>query len=212
MRLDVETVVPFQSEAEISSMNKRLILRFGMADWGQPKFRISWGPDQFETRCGEYNEFWGEIFIRTTIGSQRVPKYPQESWGACYILEQCLPIPIHHWGDFGFAQKVSWEPLYVFRAANNVGKYEVGDPLPVLWSIVEYAVDKLVNRNRIPKRTESDDRADDAKLFKKNVEFNMAYLENQGSAMHGAFTHGSAVVNPHGETKYGGKSCLVLPQ
>lgn len=52
----------------------------------EPIFRLVKANEQFEMRTGTYNEFKGDLFVRTVYGTKRTPKYPhlKELW----ILEQ----------------------------------------------------------------------------------------------------------------------------
>jgi len=53
---------------------------------GKPIFRLTWANDQFEMREGTYNEFRGDLFVRTVYGVKKTPKYPyfKDIW----VLEQ----------------------------------------------------------------------------------------------------------------------------
>jgi hypothetical protein len=53
---------------------------------GEPIFRLVWAEDQFEMREGTFNEFKGELFVRTVYGVKRTPKYPYVK--GCWVLEQ----------------------------------------------------------------------------------------------------------------------------
>jgi hypothetical protein len=53
---------------------------------GENIFRLTWADNEFEMREGTYNEFKGDLFVRTVYGVKRTPKYPHLK--GLWILEQ----------------------------------------------------------------------------------------------------------------------------
>lgn len=108
----------------VAAINVRLSERYGQTLSGQPHFRVVWSEDQYEVRVGNFNEFYGPIFIRSYRGAKKVQKYNyiKDRW----ILEMWkLCNPPTEIVDYNFM-----EPIYVFESAK-------GDPLPVAWKPIE---------------------------------------------------------------------------
>ena len=60
---------------EHKSLNNWLRESYGRTVTGKTKFRIVWSEDITEHRKGQFNEFYGKIFLRTIIGIRELPKY-----------------------------------------------------------------------------------------------------------------------------------------
>ena len=114
--------------SDISIVNDVLKSNFGVNIYGQSNFRIVFSDDQREVRYGEYNEFYGPIFIRTITGFHERKKYPYvkqrwvlERWyPAEYYAKSNIILPKTSEGDY--------ELIYIFEDKHS-------DPLPVvLWA------------------------------------------------------------------------------
>ena len=93
---------------------------------GEPIFRLVKADEQFEFREGTYNEFKGELFVRTIYGVKKSPKYPPQ-FNNLWILEQWFePEKVH-------SDKVKdhngYECIYAFHHNHN--------PLPLRLRVVE---------------------------------------------------------------------------
>lgn len=84
---------------------------------GLPIFRLVWADDQFEYREGDFNEFKGDLFLRTIHGIKKTPKYPHLK--GCWILEmwhepnkvQTSEIKDHNGYECLYAFKRNFKPL-----------------------------------------------------------------------------------------------------
>lgn len=103
----------------------------GLSLTGKPKYRIVWSDDEFETRIGTYDEYSGNIFLRTVKGAKMVPKYPyvRHRW----ILEKYFSPDVAYTECLPDSSQGLYEPLFVFQ-----DKY--GNPLPVVLKYVEIIV------------------------------------------------------------------------
>ena len=116
----------------IDTINNRLKDRMGMFNDGRPKFRLVNANTQTETRFGEWNDFYGHIFLRSWKGVREVPKYPQfkDKW----ILEQLVPNPHHD----VYGVLMTYEPFYVFQDKD-------GNPLAPEWNVIQFILHALLN-------------------------------------------------------------------
>lgn len=123
---------------DAKDINRRLT-NFGENSFSQPKWRLVWSDDQLEKRFGEFNEFYGKIFLRNFTGVMEVPKYPHiiHKW----ILERWMPPELAYHSDLPESNRGSYEPIYVFADKNN-------EPLPLNWRVCEIVVDSVENRPR----------------------------------------------------------------
>jgi len=95
---------------------------------GEQIFRLVRADEQFEYREGTYNEFKGDLFVRTVHGIKKTPKYPV--LGSCFILEQ--------WFDPGQCQikeikdHNGYECIYAFRnGPKHFQGYKPFAPIPL---------------------------------------------------------------------------------
>jgi len=96
--------------------------------YGQPLFRVVWSNHQNERRRGTFNEFYGELFVRTTFGVHERPKYPwiEDRW----VLERWYPAEVVHHDDLPESNRGTYEPIYVFQDGE-------GKALPPVWRVVQ---------------------------------------------------------------------------
>src|SRR5208283_1775945 len=103
---------------------------------GEPIFRLTWPDNEFEMREGTYNEFKGDLFIRTVHGVKRTPKYPQLR--GIYIIEQWFD------ADRVYIKQIKnhngYECIYAFRDKNF-------NSLPVRLDVVQLIM-KAVHKYR----------------------------------------------------------------
>ena len=83
----------------------------------EPKYRLVWSDDQREYRHGTFNDFYGEIFLRSVTEVRFVPKYSyiSERW----ILEKWIPPERAMHPELPESYKGSYEVFYVFEAADG---------------------------------------------------------------------------------------------
>lgn len=108
----------------IEEINRQLVDLFGIDTvTGDPIFRVVWSKDQFENRLVDTTPE-GLILLFPEV--RYVPKYWQ--WvGDKYVLERLVLIPEVNERELP-EQRLSYEPLYVFRDAKD-------NPIPpTLWA------------------------------------------------------------------------------
>lgn len=110
---------------------QRFLDSMGCSLTGKPHYKLVWSDHEHEVRVGTYNEFSGNIFLRTVTGAQRVRKYPfaRERW----ILEKYFPPEVAHNETLPESSQGSYEPLFVFQDKD-------ANPLPVTLKVVEILV------------------------------------------------------------------------
>lgn len=87
----------------------------GLTPFGAPIFKLVWSEDEREMRRGTFNEFYGEIFLRTFVGVKNVPKYNyiKDRW----ILEKWQPSAVLELPES--ERRGTYEPFYVFEDTNH---------------------------------------------------------------------------------------------
>jgi len=113
---------------DVESINEKLLLYYGREIDGRARYRVTWSSTQFETRIGDFNEFYGSIFLRSFRGVKQVPKYPydKDRW----IIEKLFYIK----NPEILAEKPgSYEPVYVLKGPQ-------GEYLPLNWKVVDVVV------------------------------------------------------------------------
>ena len=129
---------------EITIINERLELYYGHELDGRPRYRVVWSTHQQERRVGEFNEFYGEIFLRSFTGMKDVPKYPYDA--DRWVIEKLFYIP----NPEIIAEKPgSYEPIYVLK--DGLGQF-----LPLNWKAVELVVNYAEKKPVGIKLTDSD--------------------------------------------------------
>lgn len=145
----------------IDIINKRLKDYFGKSLDGRPNFRIMWSTNEKETRIGDYNVFYGKIFIRREPGAKVVAKYPfnKDRWVLERLIYERNP-------EILSSENGTYEPLYFFEDSEH-------NPLPVIWNAVEYAVTTVLfgEKTKVHKSGEAEE-AD------KEVEADTKYFED----------------------------------
>ena|SRR3990167_2883088 len=97
---------------DIERVNKMLISLYGVHPDGRACYKLSWTSNQTEKRFGEFNEFYGHIFIRKTIGVEEVKKYPFEFQQNQWVLERLIPTVGNP--ELSIIVKTSYEPIWLF--------------------------------------------------------------------------------------------------
>lgn len=110
---------------------------------GQPIFRLTWASSEFELREGTFNEFKGDLFVRTVYGVKKTPKYPQlrDTW----ILEQWFPpekVQTKEIKDHN-----GYECIYAFRKGFQL--------LPLRLAVVEILMHAKQKERKSPMLTKS---------------------------------------------------------
>lgn len=113
---------------DVDTINERLELYYGRELDGRQRYRVVWSTTQIERRVGEFNEFYGQIYLRTYIGIKDVPKYPwdKDRW----VIEKLFYIPNK---EIISERPGSYEPILIL-------KDKFGQFLPLNWKVVDTAV------------------------------------------------------------------------
>lgn len=109
-------------------INDRLLLYYGKEIDGRQRYRVVWSTDQFERRVGEFNEFYGKIFLRRFVGMKDCAKYPYDP--DRWVVEKLFYIK----NNEIIAEKPgSYEPFYILKGP-------VGEFLPLDAKVVDMVV------------------------------------------------------------------------
>lgn len=163
-------VLAMISQTDLNDINEKLALYFGVELDGRPRYRVVWANDQREKRCGEFNEFYGPLFLRTAFGVKEVPKYPQ--FKDRYILERLLFGP--GLKEIIDSDKGIYEAIWWF--VDKDGNY-----LPPNLQVCTIIIRHLEAPKE--KRTEKDDIRDEDKARQKEIEYFTDYLNDVGPSV-----------------------------
>lgn len=113
---------------DVDWINEKLLLYYGRELDGRQRYRVVWSSEQFEKRIGDFNEFYGSIFLRTFTGIKEVPKYPydQDRW----VIEKLFYFPNT---EIIAERPGSYEPVYVLKDG-------FGNFLPLNWKVVDTVI------------------------------------------------------------------------
>jgi len=143
---------------DIKKLNNKLIRIYGHCNiTDKPKYRVVRSEDQNEKRTGDYNTFYGDIFLRRERGTRLIKKY----WylPPCWILERVEPNLDR---TNLIAEKFTYEPLFPFLDPDN-------KPVPLNWRAIELLLNTLQNAER-KVRSEEEDRLLEEKRMKSEEE------------------------------------------
>ena len=115
-------------------INELLINHFGIDTIsGLPIWRVSWAPDHYEKRFGTWQDYHGDIYLRTVTEMREVPKYPHLPMH--YIFERLVIVPPEQVKELCGAL-ISYEPIHPFWDSNM-------NPLPPKWEVCKFIVDTI---------------------------------------------------------------------
>jgi hypothetical protein len=162
----------------IETINSRLKENYGSDLQGNAFYRLVWSTGEVEKRLGTFQDYYGQIYLRTVTEVRQVPKYPNN------LNRFVLEILLKGAGPEEVKDYNYYEPLYVFERDD-------GTPLEPIWRAIEF----LVQMHRFPvKRTPGDaDREHEATMAKER-EFYLDYLKRP---FDGALSFGEAVTVPN---------------
>lgn len=147
---------------EFRKINDWLFQSQGVTPAGGPKFKLVWSDNETELRKGEFNEFYGSIFLRSFSGIKEVPKYSyiQERW----ILEMWIPYANKELPES--ENKGTYEPFWVF--SDKKGNY-----LRPTMKAVQFLVEFTQKTARVPSMTRASElrEEDQIQLDKEIAEF-----------------------------------------
>ena len=116
---------------EHKDLNKFLRETYGKTLSGKTIFRLVWSEDVTEIRKGEFNEFYGKIFLRTVVGARELKKYNYIS--NRFILEAWINSDLSSNGEVPNAVNGDYVPVWVFEDAEN-------KPLPVNQKVLSFII------------------------------------------------------------------------
>lgn len=110
---------------------QRFLTDQGCSLAGKPRYRLVWSDNEYELRAGTFDEYSGNIFLRTVTGVKRVRKYPflHSRW----VFEKYFPPEVAYTESLPESRSGSYEPLFVFQDKHQ-------NPLPVTLKVVEVLV------------------------------------------------------------------------
>jgi hypothetical protein len=115
----------------VAEINSWLRNNIGKNLFGQALYRVVFSDDQTEKRFGTFNDFHGNLFIRSFTGVREVKKYPYIV--GRYVFERWFPPELTQHDELIGSEKGSYEPIYVFETYK-------GEPLPVTLKICQFLV------------------------------------------------------------------------
>jgi hypothetical protein len=153
---------------DAEAINERLELYYGRELDGRARYRVVWSTHQFEKRQGEFNEFYGQIFLRTFVGIKELPKYPydQDRW----VIEKLFYIRNT---EIIAERPGSYEPFYIFKGP-------AGEFLPLNAKVVDMVVGFAEAKPVGIKLTDKDWQAQEQKEIEAEAEYFMNDLDNHG--------------------------------
>lgn len=160
---------------DVDSINEKLLLYYGRELDGRQRYRVVWSTTQLETRVGEFNEFYGDIFLRKFVGIKEVPKYPydKDRW----VIERLFYIK----NPEILAEKPgSYEPIYVLKGPT-------GEFLPLNWKVVDLVVNYAEKKPMGIHLTDSDFDEMEAKEKEADARYFEDVLDDQGRSKLFAF-------------------------
>jgi hypothetical protein len=120
-------------------INRRLKDNYGMSALhpDKPKYRVVWSTGLTEKRFGEFNDFYGDIFVRSVKAIREVPKYPfdRDRW----ILERYVRAPNPELDHDGTDR---YEAIWTFKGPD-------GEFLPLNYKAIEIIINILENPAKV---------------------------------------------------------------
>lgn len=153
---------------DVEIINERLELYYGKELDGRARYRVVWSTTEFEKRCGTFNEFYGQIFLREFIGIKECPKYPYDP--DRWILEKLFYVK----NPEIIAEKPgSYEPFHVLKGP-------VGEFLPLNWKVIDMIVQWAEGRPVGIKLTDKDWSAEEDKIKGDEIKYFEDVLADEG--------------------------------
>lgn len=171
---------------EVRRINKALE-KYGRYINGLPFFQVVWSDDLYEMRKGTFNEFAGNIFLRTFTGIQRVRKYNyiHERW----ILEKFVPPPMSINPELPESNRGTYEPLYVFED----GRGNALKPIQLVCDFIVYNnLNPTMNKDQI--KTALQEMIEKAE--QKDIAYFNDMIENESNYFLHKLHHGESILNP----------------
>lgn len=117
---------------KIETLNQRLIDTYGLYENGMARYRLVFSEDEIEKRWTRNTREGLELANPEVV---ELPKYRQWINPPCYVLEQLTEIPEGSISDL--IERISYEPIWVFRTSNN-------EPLIPVWPAIQILVNQVL--------------------------------------------------------------------
>lgn len=153
-----------KDNAVVDLINKEIKNR-GSNQYGDPLFRVVFSDDQLESRKGTFDDFSGNIFVRSVTEVREVKKYPwiKEKW----ILERWAPGELAYHKDLVTIKDGVYICVYVFQDVNF-------NYLPPLSKVTEIIIDNLLHP-----RSKALAMSEDLKIEEKTEKAEVDKIEQQ---------------------------------
>lgn len=165
----------------LNGINQKLLLFYGKEIDGRARYRVSWTTNETEKRVGEFNEFYGHIFLRTTIGMQWVPKYP-------YDKDRWVIEALRYIKNTEIIAELpgSYEPIFILK--DKFGNY-----LPLNWKVVDNVVAWAEAKPLGVKLTDADFKSIQAEEDEEEIEYFENVLAEEGRSNLFAFENSAFI-------------------
>lgn len=162
--------------------NKILLDRYGLDLHGKQKFRVVWSTEETEVRVGEFEEWYGEIFVRRLSGAREWPKYSyiEDKW----ILEELVPS-----NNPELLERLSYEPIYVFQDKH-------GNYLPLNIDAAHAVINAILSRPEFKPRTEKQDLYEENEKKEKEKKEFKSMLKSMDSEFERRIRNQELILNP----------------
>jgi len=160
-------------------INEMLKNVYGSNLHGQQIFRLVFSDEALEKRIGEFNEFYGKIFLRTFRGLREVKKYPHIHYS--WVLERWFPAMQAYTPEIPGTSQGSYEPIFTFQD-------DAGNPLEPTEQACRQIIAALFNPP-LPGHRASLLRTADEEEMRKEIEFNRETLTESGRTWMGHRLH-----------------------
>jgi hypothetical protein len=134
----------FMNKQEINIKLKEV---YGTTLDGHPKFRVVWSDEEVEKRQGEFEVWYGPLFVRKESGIKEFKKYSyiSEKWILEFYTKSNNP---------ELLTSFSYEPLYTFQGPNE-------EYLPLNWDVCSIVINSVLNRKeRAPMTNREEENAE----------------------------------------------------
>lgn len=152
-----------ETSENIDRLNERLRRIFGVDTvTGKEMWRVVWANDQYEKRYDTYDDYAGDIYLRTVTELREVPKYPDKK--DRYVLENLQGVPIAAMDELA-GIRMSYEPIWTFNDRD-------GNYLPPYFEGCQFIIDHILQRlgKKTPPVKHPDSGKDPEQLMKEKAD------------------------------------------
>jgi hypothetical protein len=135
-----------EKNSTVGSINKYLRI-YGKNQYDDPIFRVVFADEQTEKRQSVFNDFHGDLFLRTVYETREVKKYPwiKRKW----ILERWAPGELSYHPDLSTDKNGVYICVYIFQDKNS-------NYLSPLLKVCEIIIKQLLHPRRMPEALAQD--------------------------------------------------------